>query len=165
VDATRFDALARSLSVTRSRRGVSRALAGLLALGGATSAVRIQGAGARKRCGPCRKRQNGKCKKEADGKPCRDGICANGKCKLVCKDDETRCDKKCVRGICCPGTACGADCSCKRGVDGPTVCIEDNVLVACTQCTSDADCEADQRCVRSTLCSGITALCIQECQS
>jgi hypothetical protein len=82
MDGSDFDALARSLTATGSRR---QALAAVLI--GALSLVRggfsVQEAEAKKKkCPPCKKRKRGKCKgKKPDGTVCGpDQVCAGGAC-------------------------------------------------------------------------------------
>jgi hypothetical protein len=80
-----------------------------------------------------------------------------------CTKTETTCGKKCVKGICCPGTDCSPDCECRRAVEGDTFCFFTNSLVSCEQCESSTDCPDGQRCAKSSLCVGSTALCLPEC--
>jgi hypothetical protein len=110
MDADRFDFLARSL-VTSSRRGLSRALAGLGLMGGLSSLLALTDAEAKKKG----KKKKRKCKKSQKkcGKKCipEDGCCP------ACSSRET-----CSFGfcICAPGTIdCGELCC----VSGAEVCL------------------------------------------
>src|SRR5215213_1050363 len=77
MDADRFDALSRSLTTARSRRG---ALASLL--GGTLGLVGLAETEAKKKCPPCKKAKNGKCKKNRpDGTACPGGACQGGRCQ------------------------------------------------------------------------------------
>jgi hypothetical protein len=80
MDADRFDALSRSLTAFGSRRHALAAFLGGV-LGSAVGAALIEEATARKRCSPCKKRKQGKCKgKKPDGTPCPGGTCQGGHC-------------------------------------------------------------------------------------
>ena len=122
MDADRFDTLIRALTDAISRRGLSRRLTALTVTG-VLGSVGIDGTKARKRCGPCRKKKHGKCKKtRPDSTPCgvclacqggqcvnRCGICEecpNGSC--VPKPDDAPCDGsgKCLTGSCNPVPTC-----------------------------------------------------------
>src|SRR5215207_1857345 len=77
MDADRFDALSRSLTDARSRRG---ALASLL--GATLGLVGLDRTEAKKTCPPCKKRKKGKCKKnKPDGTACPGGTCRGGVCQ------------------------------------------------------------------------------------
>jgi hypothetical protein len=82
-----------------------------------------------------------------------------------CPNGAKRCGGACVRGVCCPDTACGPACVCRRGVGGATVCTQTEVVIACIQCASDGDCPSDRRCVQGIVCADATAVCVPECQS
>src|SRR5918993_630535 len=92
MDADRFDAPARFLSYTGSRR---RAVA---AFGGVLSMSSLEEAGAKKKCPPCRKRnKQGKCKKKKpNGTACAGGTCQGGRCCVADPQATT-----------CAGVACG----------------------------------------------------------
>jgi hypothetical protein len=114
LDADRFDALAQSLTPLGSRR---RALATVVAgmLGIALGMALTEEAGARKKCPPCKKRKQGKCKKKKpDGTACPRGTCKAGRC-CVAEPQATTCAE-----VAC-GTAttnnCGqaVSCSCPSG--------------------------------------------------
>jgi hypothetical protein len=78
MDETRFNQILRVLAVVRSRRDLTRLLFGLIT-GSAAGATHL-GAAAKK-CGPCKKKKQGKCaKQKRDGTPCPSGTCQNGRC-------------------------------------------------------------------------------------
>jgi hypothetical protein len=89
MDATRFDALIRSLTRDATRRGLGRLLGGLL-LGGALAAgdeARAKKKGndndtKKKSCPSCKKKKDGKCKEnKPDGTACENGgQCQSGSC-------------------------------------------------------------------------------------
>jgi hypothetical protein len=71
VDRRRFDILARSLTTAGSRRRVMTSLLGLV-----FGAAMVEEAGGRKKCPPCKKSRQGKCKgKKPDGAACPGGSC------------------------------------------------------------------------------------------
>ncbi|MGH2616380.1 MAG: hypothetical protein ACRDJC_14145 [Thermomicrobiales bacterium] len=83
-----------------------------------------------------------------------------------CKNNQKRCGtKKCVKGDCCPGKPCGEDCECQRTIGGNTICIDLTFIMMCTQCNSNADCEAPLRCVKANCGGGGTAVCKRPCGS
>ena len=98
MDANRFADLLRPLTTVLSRRSLTRALAAL-GIGAAAPST-----GEAKRCPPCRKKQNGKCrKKKPDGTRCGDcRACRNGRCVPDEELDDAACgrDGKCLAGIC-----------------------------------------------------------------
>jgi hypothetical protein len=80
MDGFAFDALTRSLTSAGSRR---RALTGLVSgtLGLILGASVIDEAAAKKKCPPCKKRKDGKCKKKKpEGTACAGGTCRGGSC-------------------------------------------------------------------------------------
>jgi hypothetical protein len=79
MDADRFDALSRSLTASGSRRHALAAFLGGV-LGSAVGAALIEEATAKKRCSPCKKRKQGKCKKVPNGTACAGGTCQSGHC-------------------------------------------------------------------------------------
>jgi hypothetical protein len=79
MDADRFDALSRSLTASGSRRQAVAAFLGGV-LGSAVGAALIEEATAKKRCSPCKKRKQGKCKKVPNGTACAGGTCQSGHC-------------------------------------------------------------------------------------
>src|SRR5687768_6311995 len=135
MDPSRFDALARSLTLAGSRR---RALGGLLfgTLGHVASRPDEVGAKKKKPCPPCKKRKKGKCKKKLpDGTPCAGGACQDGRCVAVCTPP------------CTDGRVCQAGGVCACPPDRLLVCPGSSV---CSQCCEDDDCSdplADSRSV------------------
>jgi hypothetical protein len=124
MDATRFDALLRSLTVSPSRRAIARTLTALV-VGGALGPAALE-TEAQKKCGKCKKRKNGKCKPKQDGTKCGNcKECKNGKCQNSTADTkcgETPADEECGRcqdGSCVPvadGSFCpGFGTECKAG--------------------------------------------------
>ena len=118
MDAKQFDSLTRSLySWSTRRRLVAGLIGGLLAsplLGGAADV-------AARRCPPCRRRKEGRCrKKRRNGTPCGVGkTCQRGRC--VCPAGTTECSGVCVDttsdprncGTC--GTRCQLNGACLAG--------------------------------------------------
>jgi hypothetical protein len=76
-DATRFDALTRSL---HSRRGALAALSTVLGLAQRSSWNEDAAAKKKKPCPPCKKRKQGKCKPQPNGTTCTGGNCQSGSC-------------------------------------------------------------------------------------
>jgi hypothetical protein len=154
MDPDRFDILIRSLHHARSRR---RALVTLLGLSGAAVVSRTELAEAKKKCSPCKKRKQGKCKKKLpDGTSCGGAgeTCQSGSCVAAApvppfcqgKADNTDCGggKKCSGGVCatpppCTNGLCLVDGDCCSGS-----C--DEGFFACDRggsgkfCTSAVDC-------------------------
>src|SRR5688572_6592038 len=100
MEAKRFDALARWLSARAHRRAFG--LFGAATLGGIVDATtRLDAEGKKgknkKKCGPCRKKKNGKCKgRKPDWSPCGGGnVCQGGLCV------EPVCDPPCDEGEIC----------------------------------------------------------------
>jgi len=101
MDAHHFDALTRRLTLRRSF--------GLLAIVGLPRLVSPDAAMARKKCPPCKKRKNGKCKKKPNGTVCATGECVGGRCITpTCFDGRKN------------GSETGVDCggSCQRCSNG-----------------------------------------------
>ena len=137
MDAHHFDALARSLSLPGSRRGVlGSLLAGALGLLG----PRPDEVAAKKKkpCPPCKKRKQGKCKGTLpDGSACPGGTCQGGSClpppspppppppltptgPCDGRSDDAACNAtgRCLHGECIPPPSCdGAGTSCSGSVD------------------------------------------------
>jgi hypothetical protein len=66
-----------------------------------------------------------------------------------CKGGKRRCGKRCVRGTCCPGRACGSaepNCRCGRTVEGRAFCQTGGV-VKVAPCQASADCESGHACI------------------
>jgi hypothetical protein len=90
---TRFNRLARSLTAAGSRRQTFAVLAGSLGL---LSFVQRDAAEARKKCPPCKKRKQGKCKgKKPDGTLCAGGACQSGSCVPAAAGPVTAADAAC----------------------------------------------------------------------
>ena len=115
MDATGFDRLTRVLAVHPSRRGTLRALAGL-GLGGLWIFADFSASSAKKKCGKCKRRKNGRCKPKPDGTSCGTcRVCDDGFCGDA--DNGTSCgtDKVCQEGACIP-------CPQARQCNGPVAC-------------------------------------------
>ena len=92
--ADRFDALTQSLTVARSRRhAFAVTLGGVLsALGCATTEAKKK-----KKCLPCKKRKQGKCKgAKPDGAVCAGGTCQSGRCVPASPGPVTTADAACL---------------------------------------------------------------------
>jgi hypothetical protein len=113
MDADRFDALARSLTVAGSRRRALTALSGSLGLLGFArpdEATAAKSGRCKPTCGECEKCKRGDCKRKHGERHCKKGRC---KPKL----DGTACSggRVCQAGSCvCTGGRefCGLDCGC-----------------------------------------------------
>jgi hypothetical protein len=159
VDATRFDRLARALSGVTSRRGASRALAGLALIGGMSSRPGLDLALAgkkrkkkcKKTCGPCRTCKKGKCKPNTAA--CRKGqVClGNGSCAIACGTD----------GSICGAVGCGG--ACPQSIEGSGQCAQG--FPTCDLipqvCASTKECPVGQHC-EETGCPG-TFRCVPLC--
>lgn len=156
MDASRFDAVARSIARAPSRRQLLS-----LAVGGAAALSRFDVGGAKKRrkkpCGPCAKRKKGTCKPDAEGVACAEGkVCRGGRC-----DCQQPCaaDRECLaNGSCamlCPASFdCGPGCGCGLpSVDGPQFCVgsEGGCETFTQGCESNAECPIGQVCL-TTFC-------------
>lgn len=139
MNPNRFDTLTRSLTVRHSRRHATRVLLGL-GLAARGESVLTPEAEA-KRCPPCRKKRNGKCRgKKPNGTPCPGGTCRDGRCRsATCGDGvkngtetDVDCGGSCTR--CAGGNTCAsrADCHSARCETG-----------RCQTCAIDADCGSD----------------------
>jgi hypothetical protein len=150
MDANRFDTLARSLTDRRSRRGALAA-----ALAGGLGLASLAETDAKKKCPPCKKRKQGKCKKKLpDGTTCPGGSCQGGSCVAAtpstCTDgtkngSETDID---CGGPRCPRCAINQTCADKR--DCTTAYCANGQCQACT--TGSSQCGAEPR--GTCLCSG-----------
>src|SRR5215216_3508874 len=112
LDADRFDALSRSLTDTRSRRGALAAL-----LGSTLGLVGLDRTEAKKQCAPCKKAKNGKCKKnKPDGTACPGGRCQRGVCQPAGNPPADPCpgQKRC-NGGCIPTDQCCTRDDCPAG--------------------------------------------------
>jgi hypothetical protein len=140
MEGYRFDNIARSLAVPRSRRGVLRVVTGGLAAGFGALALRSGGAGAQASC-------------TTDDDCATDEICCVGTCRAIecCIDEEdpnARCPEgtSCFEGICDPvDGGCSSDDDC---ADGEICCVGTCRAIEC--CIDEADPNA--RCPAGTSC-------------
>jgi hypothetical protein len=155
MDGSRFDALTRSLTEPRSRRGLTQ-LVGALALG-APIALPLQsrakkkgGKGKGKGKGKCRGKSKGKCKDGQNGDPNPNGDTSAG-VQRIC--DPARCDGCCESGVCWGGdedVACGADgVPCEDCLSQGKKCQEQT----CKGCDPDACAEQNGCCLFDTECA------------
>jgi hypothetical protein len=133
MDGSRFDKLTRSLSTAGSRRcALSAVLGG--GLGIALAASVVDEAAAKKKCPPCKKRKNGKCKKKKpNGTACPGGTCQSGSC-CVADPQATTCAEvacgtattnNCGQAVSCPcpsGQSCLVNGSCALPCDESSPC-------------------------------------------
>jgi hypothetical protein len=141
MDGSRLDAFSRALAQRPSRRGVLRTLSTLF-LAGVLATVRGEQAVAKK-CGPCRKKKHGKCKKNRpNGTPCPNfGTCQNGRCVLpFCTPQACAADTRCER----PGSAVGCFCRTAPGTGAP-FCGQRATMGPVDSC---AECSAEELCSR-----------------
>ncbi|MFN8592076.1 MAG: hypothetical protein U0031_11515 [Thermomicrobiales bacterium] len=117
MDASRFDAWARTVGTRSGRRALLRtALGGTVALG--TSGIVAEHTAAKKKT--CDKKTKQKCEKR--GQTCVDGKCTCDRCKG------------------CLESCGGTDCAKFPRFEGGTACI-DNVFGDCGECTSASQCD------------------------
>jgi hypothetical protein len=181
MNATRFDDRLRALCDAPSRRGMVRAVGGLLL--GLTSipVLNREWAGARKRkkkkkkcksCGPCRTCRKGKCIAGPDGTACGSSlVCTAGACVPACPDGEVNCDGSgCLVGECCINADCGTGqiCDNRQCAAGAGTCTAQSFLYCqneSSRCNSDNTCACfispeGRRCgslnAAQTLCIGCT---------
>ncbi len=161
MDDARFDAFARTLGTTRSRRSLSRLLGGL-GLGGGLSALTAQDAAAALRKGgsPCtanRQCKTGECVGPAESKKC-----SCSRTFPACKQPANSCKravcdftlKRCVVRTKANGAACGTGREC---CDGACVDTRSNPR-HCGGC--------GQRCQVNGICSAGTCTCVRgECMN
>ncbi len=137
--------MARWLNAIAHRRAFG--LLGASALGGIVGLSQRQDAEGKKRrkkkkCGPCRSKKKGKCKKrKPDGTACGDGgTCQGGACVVPTCNPE-----------CTPPATC---------VDGACVCPEDNVCAEPgTCCPEEVSCDAEGGCVCGSPLDGPACSC------
>jgi hypothetical protein len=174
MESERFDQLARTVGQPRSRRSLTRLLAGLglagvLAVSGTTETL----AALRKAGEPCTR-----------GRQCKTGKCIGIQGHKTCS-----CSRMytCVAGAqclhggcfrsescpaeCTPGTTCGAglsSCYCSQTVDGVPVCYanDGNFCAEGTACDANRDCPTGRACV-DVSCIGVDpcppAVCLPPC--
>ena len=133
MDADGFDALARSLTATGSRRRALAVLSGVFGLALGTPSP--EAAAAKKTCPPCKKRnKQGKCKKKPNGTPCADGSCQRGSCVAAAA-------RPCVpesAGTTCAGrcgtwsNTCGKAVKCPQCPDGQICLTNGSCALPCT---------------------------------
>jgi hypothetical protein len=176
MDARRFDALARSLSDLRSRRGLARLLGGLT-LAGPLAAYGLSEAGGKGK--KRKKKHKKKCKpnQQKCGKTCIPatscctdaqcgvgGFCANETC--TCFSGFRPCNGTCItEEQCCANSDCGEGAVCREGVcrclSGFIPC--EGLCIPASTCCTSADCGAGHICLvnRSCAraCTGIPADC------
>jgi hypothetical protein len=162
MDPSRFDHFTRTLTATPSRRGVTRALAGLTLSGMLMPLLGFTDTESRRR-----RKKKGKGKKNKGGHrspTCTDGKkngsetgvdCGGPNCPRCatgqgCVDRADCASAICSIGTCqaCPsiGAPCGddanGDCYCEELVDGPNVCTseEDTSVYSCFECPANTVC-------------------------
>jgi hypothetical protein len=171
MDARRFDTLARIVSTAGSRRRVvESALGGVLALRGLAEPDEAE---AKKKCPPCKKRKNGKCKKrKPDGTGCPGGTCQGGSCVAGnggngCPDRQKLCGTACIlAGQCCTDSDCptGTTCCdqlCTDTMTDPrhcggctTACLAGKTCGGGLCCTArEDDCTTAGECCGTDVCS------------
>ena len=168
MDARRFDTLTRIVSTAGSRRrAVATAVGGVLALLGLADP---HDATAKKKCSPCKKRKQGKCKKKKpDGTACPGGTCQRGSCITDnrCPDGQKPCGPACIlAGQCCTSTDCpiGTTCCnqlCTDTMTDPrhcggctTVCSAGKTCAGGRCCTArEDDCTTAGECCGTDVCS------------
>jgi hypothetical protein len=143
MDASRFKTISRLLIGTASRRSLlGFALGGLTERMGLVAAESKTSKQAREKpCGPCKRRQNGKCKPKPNGTPCGNGgNCRGGKCQEPPDPGcvET-CEGCCSHGRCYPGTQVE-----RCGSGG----------ITCARCPSGEICTVDRLCALPTCGNG-----------
>jgi hypothetical protein len=135
MDASRFDAIARSLTDIASRRTVLGLAAGVLS--GLLGQSQVAAKPCKNGCGRCKRCKDGKCKPQNNGTPCGGSkVCKNGKC---------RCPKECCADRdCAPGQECLPNGSCATPCTTQDDCLPD---CACGLPTT----EGTQHCIRPDL--------------
>jgi hypothetical protein len=168
MDADHFDALTKTLSTSRSRRGLARLLGGL-SLGGALTALRAPEVAAGSRLGgaPCTKnsqcktnhcfRSSGtcscsgtvKCQPLAD--PCKKAVCTTtNHCGLDPDPptDDIACGPPGSFNICCGGKCVFGNCCTNQKCTAPETCggAYPPVKHQCGSCTPATTCPSNQTC-------------------
>ncbi len=181
MDDSRFDNLLRALTASPSRRSVLRALGAVATGWGGAASYEEAEAG---KCGECKKKKGGRCRKRPDGTFCSVGKCRDGRCGCASIDDcyeyggNGSDGQVCQDGTCvctAPGTsrcqnlggsfggACGECCAlcsggrfCFNPNSGPWRCYcNGHVAVDCQQVCIPKSCEG--QCAKS--CGGPGADC------
>jgi hypothetical protein len=142
MDADRFDALARALRQSRSRRSLAAVgLAGLLASGSEATE-------AEKTCPFCKRRKRDKCKPDRgkDGLPCGEQkVCNGGRCvglDATCPAAADQCDG--TQTSCGPR---GSRCVCFQRIDGGGVLCAEFSRCLATACTATTGCLTGEVCI------------------
>jgi hypothetical protein len=136
MDADRFDALSRSLSDACSRRGVLASL-----LGATLGLVGLDRTEAKKKCPPCKKRKNGKCKKnKPDGTACPGGACQRGVCQPTPAPEDPCPGQRLCDGACIPTNQCCTAADCPAGYQCCSGVCSDTKKLPFRPCSQDIDC-------------------------
>lgn len=171
MDNDRFNALARVLGEMSSRRTTTHLLVAL-GLGGALASPAIAGAAGnrrrkKKRCQPCRRKRNRRCKrKKPDGLQCGSiSVCKDGSCRLVATDACSPSNDFCQAGEWehCLEEVCG----CFMTVENDPICgniLDFGGCPATTECNTSADCGSETSfCVALPCCPEGKAACRPLC--
>jgi hypothetical protein len=164
MDSDHVDALSRALY---TRRGVVARTAGF---GAATLAAALglghpheASAKCKKKCGPCKRCKQGKCKPKPAGTVCAGGTCQGGSCVASSPPPAVACScpvgKGCLTNGTCAATCdpaaqnCPTSCKClalRPSAEGAVHCIP-NTVFSCAQvpqsCSSTAGCPQGQACL------------------
>lgn len=174
MDADSFDRLARALFSTGSRRGLTRALAGL-GIGAGLGAISPDDTLAKK-CGPCLTKKKGECKKKRpNGTRCPGGQCFKGLCNPGCCG--AGCATRCAANEVCADPAnerCGFNCEacfdpCGCGATFDTeigFCfVKAALTTACAtpQCDSQGDCAPNGFCTLVLCDQAFVRRCLDSC--
>jgi hypothetical protein len=175
MDVKRFDGMARLVFVAITRRRLTRLLTGF---GVSTTLAPLfaDEVGASKKCGPCRTKKNGECKKKRpNGTRCRGGACFRGLCNPGCCG--AGCATRCAADEVCadpPGQRCGPNCAscadpcgcaatfdteigfCFNAFDRNTVC-------AAPECNSQGDCAPNGFCTHTFCDESFVRRCLDSC--
>jgi hypothetical protein len=183
MESRRFDALARRLSQSGSRRGLLGAGLAVLTTRASLAAAKVDPAARcsrNKPCPVCFACHKHKCHVAADGAPCADGACQAGQCvctpdcnRKICGDDS--CGGSCgdcptghlctANGTCvdqcpsgqrfCQGSCIpGTHCCTDDECDGNQTCCQGSCIPG-THCCADDDCDGDQTCCPDGRCANL----------
>jgi hypothetical protein len=137
MDAGMFDDVSRSLSVSPTRRGIARILAGITLAAPLGALLDPEEVVAKKRkkkckkkCDACSRCKKGKCRSRCTAA---ETCLANGSCGTTCDND----------GQCAMGT-----CSCEAEDGGDPVC-----RIPASNCTAQPPCESTSDCAPGNVCS------------
>jgi hypothetical protein len=180
VDANRFGSLARILTPTGSRRrALATGFGSVLGIVLGAASVEVPAAKKKKPCPPCKKRKQGRCKKQLpDGTACQSGTCQGGSCvattcPAVCPVCQT-CNS--ASGSCAVDTSengeAGAGCAAPKVCCSGTCCSgvhACNVASSCATCAEvcDANCAFCSNLAQGgTRCGGLPDMdCTSPCSS